>query len=275
MSTVGQVERKTQNRVVRFFQERLGYEYGGDWESRASNTNVDVGYLSSNLLARGYDEELVGKTLNELSKAASVGGARTLYEANREVYGLLRYGVKVKRGTGDQFETVWLIDWDNAEVNHFVVAEEVAIAGEHNKRPDVVLYVNGLALGVIEFKRSKVSVTEGIRQNIGNQRADFIRPFFSTAQLLFAGNDVEGLRYGVIDTPEKYWLAWKEPEDSEVGADVAEPLDAALLQMCSKERFLEIIHDFMVFDAGTKKAARHNQFFGVKAAQARIAKREG
>lgn len=275
MSTVGQVERKTQDRVAKFFRERLGYDYGGRWEDRATNSNIEVAYLQDNLLARGYDEEIVGKTINELAKAASVGGARTLYEANREVYDLLRYGVKVKRGVGDQFETVWLIDWDNTEANHFLVAEEVAIAGEHNKRPDVVLYVNGLALGVIEFKRSKVSVTEGIRQNIGNQRADFIRPFFSTAQLLFAGNDVEGLRYGVIDTPEKYWLAWKEPEDSKVGADVAEPLDAALLQMCSKERFLELIHDFMVFDAGTKKTARHNQFFGVKAAQARIANREG
>lgn len=275
MSTVGQIERKTQDRVVRFFQERLGYEYGGDWEEPASNTNIEVAYLRGNLLARGYDEEIVGKVINELSKAALVGGVRTLYEANREVYGLLRYGVKVKRGVGDQFETVWLIDWNNPEANHFVVAEELAIAGEHSKRPDVVLYVNGLALGVIEFKRSKVSVTEGIRQNIGNQRADFIRPFFSTVQLVFAGNDVEGLRYGVIETSEKYWLEWKEPEDSAVGAEVAEPLDAAFLQMCSKERFLELIHDFMVFDAGTKKTARHNQFFGVKAAQARITKREG
>lgn len=275
MSTVGQVERKTQDRVVRFFQERLGYGYGGSWEDRAANSNVEVADLRDNLLARGYDEEIVGKTINELSKAASVGGARTLYEANREVYDLLRYGVKVKRGVGDQFETVWLIDWSNPEANHFVVAEEVAIAGEHNKRPDVVLYVNGLALGLIEFKRSKVSITEGIRQNIGNQSAHFIRPFFSTVQFLFAGNDVEGLRYGVIETPEKYWLEWKEPEGSEVGADVAEPLDRAIFQMCSKERFLELIHDFMVFDAGKKKTARHNQYFGVKETQARIAKREG
>lgn len=275
MSTVGQIERKTQDRVVRFFQERLGYGYGGRWEDRAGNANIEVAYLRDNLLARGYDEEIVGKTINELSKAASVGGARTLYEANRDVYDMLRYGVKVKRGVGDQFETVWLIDWDNPEANYFVVAEEVAIAGAHNKRPDVVLYVNGLALGVIEFKRSKVSVTEGIRQNIGNQRADFIRPFFSTVQLVFAGNDVEGLLYGVIETPEKYWLAWKEPEHSTVGSDVSEPLDKAILQMCSKGRFLELIHDFMVFDAGRKKTARHNQFFGVKAAQERIAKREG
>ncbi|MEU1964152.1 type I restriction endonuclease subunit R [Micromonospora sediminicola] len=269
------MERKTQDRVVRFFQERLGYEYAGNWEDRAVNANIEVTYLRDNLLARGYDDEIIGKTINELAKAAAVGGARTLYEANREVYGLLRYGVKVKRGVGDQFETVWPIDWSKPEANHFVVAEEVSITGQHNKRPDVVLYVNGLALGVIEFKRSKVSVTEGIRQNIGNQSAHFIRPFFSTVQLVIAGNDVEGLRYGVIETPEKYWLEWKEPEDSKVGVDVAEPLDRAVLQMCSKDRLLELIHDFMVFDGGIKKAARHNQFFGVKAAQARIAKREG
>ena len=274
MSTVGQIERKTQDRVVKFFQERLGYEYGGNLEA-FENSNIDEDSLIHYLDSRGYDEEVIRKVLHDVETASSVGGVRTLYEANRDVYDLLRYGVKVKRGVGDQFETVWLIDWDNPEANHFVVAEEVSIAGAHNKRPDVVLYVNGLSLGVIEFKRSKVSVTEGIRQNIGNQSAHFIRPFFSTVQLVFAGNDVEGLRYGVIETPEKYWLEWKEPQDSTVDADVAQPLDRAIAQMCSKDRFLELIHDFMVFDSGKKKTARHNQYFGVKATQARIAKREG
>ncbi len=153
------------------------------------------------------------------------------------------------------------MDWSNPEANHFVVAEEVSIKGEHTKRPDVVIYVNGIALGVIELKRSKIGVSEGIRQNIGNQKKDFIRPFFTTVQMLFAGNDVEGLRYAVIETPEKYWLEWKEP------SDVQEPLDRGLLQMCAKERFLELIHDFIVFDAGIKKTARHNQYFGVKAAR--------
>lgn len=274
MSTVGQIERKTQDRVVKFFQERLGYEYGGNLEA-FENSNIDEDWLIQYLYSRGYDEEVVRKVLHAVETASSVGGVRTLYEANRDIYDLLRYGVKIKRGVGDQFETVWLIDWDSPEANHFVVAEEVSIAGAHNKRPDVVLYVNGLALGVIEFKRSKVSVTEGIRQTIGNQSAHFIRPFFSTVQLVFAGNDVEGLRYGVIETPEKYWLEWKEPEGSAIGVDVAEPLDRAILQMCSRARFLELIHDFMVFDAGKKKTARHNQYFGVKATQARIAKREG
>ncbi|MFM7536967.1 MAG: type I restriction endonuclease subunit R, partial [Acidimicrobiales bacterium] len=125
------------------------------------------------------------------------------------------------------------------------------------------------ALVTWELKRSKGAVSEGIRQTIGNQRPEFIRSFFTTVQLVMAGNDVEGLRYGVIDTPEKYWLAWREE------SPIEDPLDRALSQLCSKERLLELVHDFMVFDAGIKKTCRHNQYFGVKAAQARIAKREG
>jgi type I restriction enzyme R subunit len=269
MSDVGQIERKAQSRVVALFRDQLGYEYLGNWEYREGNSNVETGLLTQNLRARGYDDNLINRALGQLGKAASVGAGHDLYEANRDVYRLLRYGVKVKPGVGEQTETVWLIDWKNPDANHFVVVEEVTVAGQHTKRPDVVLYVNGLALATLELKRSKVAVSEGIRQTIGNQKPEFIRSFFSTVQFVFAGNDVEGLRYGVIDTPEKYWLEWKEP------SDVADPLDRALLQMCSKPRLLELIHNFVVFDAGVKKGPRHNQYFGVKAAQDRIAKREG
>ncbi|MBU8840639.1 type I restriction endonuclease subunit R [Mycolicibacterium goodii] len=269
MSDVGQIERKAQERVVGLFRDRLGYDYLGNWEYREGNSNIETELLVQNLKARGYDDNLITRTLDQLGKAASVGAGHDLYEANRDVYQLLRYGVKVKPGVGEQTETVWLIDWAHPGANHFVVVEEVTVLGQHTKRPDVALYVNGIALATIELKRSKVSVTEGIRQTIGNQKAEFIRPFFSTVQFVFAGNDVEGLRYGVIDTPEKYWLEWKEP------SEVADPLDRALLQLCDKTRFLELIHDFIVFDAGVKKGPRHNQYFGIKAAQDRIAKREG
>ena len=88
-------------------------------------------------------------------------------------------------------------------------------------------------------------------------------------QFVMAGNDTQGLRYGTIETPEKYYLTWKEPGDME------NPLHRSLDQLCEKNRFLEIIHDFIVFDAGIKKLCRHNQFFGVKAAQDFIRRREG
>jgi len=100
------------------------------------------------------------------------------------------------------------------EKNHFAIAEEVTVPGidakAHTKRPDVVLYVNGIALGVLELKRSTISVAEGIRQNLDNQKKVFVEHFFSTMQLVLAGNDTEGLCNGSIQTPEKYYLRWKE-----------------------------------------------------------------
>ncbi len=269
MSDVGQIERKAQDRVVELFRDDLGYEYLGNWEYREGNSHVEIELLTQNLRARGYDDVLISKAIDKLKSDASLGGDRDLYQANHDVYGLLRYGVKVKRGVGEKTETVWLIDWQQPEANHFAVAEEVTVVGAHTKRPDVVIYVNGMAFVTLELKRSKVALSEGIRQTIGNQKPEFIRSFFTTVQLVMAGNDVEGLRYAVIDTPEKYWLEWREP------SEVAEPLDRGLVQLCSKGRLLELVHDFMVFDAGVKKTARHNQYFGVKAAQARVAKREG
>ena len=271
MDTVGQQEYLTQRRVIAFFQSVLGYEGLGDWKNRPNNRNIETEILADWLESRGHGDQIIERALFEVSKAAAVGGSRTLYGANHEVYGLLRYGVKIQPEAGEHHQTVRLIDWENPTNNHFGIAEEVTVVGENTKRPDIVLYVNGIALGVLELKRSTVSVSEGIRQNLGNQQTEFIRPFFSTVQLIMAGNESEGLRYGVIETPEKHWLHWKELHDNEDD----NPLLRELRQLCNKERMLELLHDFIVFDAGTKKICRHNQYFGVKAAQARVRKREG
>ncbi|UUM71588.1 HsdR family type I site-specific deoxyribonuclease [Aeromonas hydrophila] len=271
MTTVGQRERATQQRVVRFFIEELGYCYLGDWHTRFNNRNVEPALLTSWLAGRCVDEALIPRVLRQLERAASLGEGRQLYDANKEVYRLLRYGVKEKIGAGEQHQTVWLVDWANPEANDFAIAEEVTVAGENTKRPDLVLYVNGIALGVIELKRSTVSIGEGIRQNLDNQQQDFIRNFFTTQQLLMAGNDSQGLRYGTIETPEKYYLEWKEAGSLQDG----NPLDRHLAQLCEKGRFLELIHNFIVFDSGVKKTCRHNQYFGITAAKRFIERHEG
>ena len=211
--------------------------------------------------------------LHELGQAVALGGSKTLYDANRDVYGLLRYGVKVKPDVGERHVTVWLIDWSKPAKNDFAIAEEVTVSGVNAKRPDIVLYVNGIALGVLELKRSTVSVSQGIRQNLDSQKKAFIQLFYTTVQLVMAGNDTEGLRYVVIDTKEKYWLRWREAEAHPAAG--GNPLLRELGQLCGKERLLELVHDFVVFDAGTKKTARHNQYFGVRAAQERVKRREG
>lgn len=274
MTSVGQRERITQNRVLKLFTTDLGYRNLGKWQDRNNNKNIEQAMLSSWLSARGVSSALMTRTLRELDKAAALGEGKQLYYANKEVYSLLRYGVKEKEGTGEQTQTVWLIDWENPEANDFAIAEEVTVDGgksSNSKRPDLVLYVNGIALGIIELKRSSVSVSEGIRQNLDNQTDHFIQHFFTTMQLVMAGNDTQGLRYGTIQTPEKHYLEWKESVDHSYD----NPLDFHLSRVCNKARFLEILHDFIVFDAGIKKTCRHNQFFGVQAAKRQIAKREG
>ena len=268
MTTVGQIERITQDRVIALFQTHLGYEYLGNLEDRENNGNIETEILHQYLLKRGYSKLLIVKAIHELTRAAT-NQSKSLYDLNKDVYSLLRYGVNVKEEVGENTRTVKLIDWDNPRENQFAIAEEVTVKGENDKRPDVVLYVNGIALGVLELKRSTVSVSEGIRQNLDNQKQTFIRPFFATIQLIMAGNDTEGIRYGVIETPEKNWLSWKEE------SDIENILDRHITQLCNKERFLELLHDFIVYDRGTKKICRHNQYFAVKASQASIRKREG
>ena len=266
---VGQLERKTQNRIVSLFRDRLGYDYLGNWEERDDNSNVEEGYLRLFLARAGHSETLIQKAISELKKTAN-HSQMSLYDLNKETYGLLRYGIKVREELGENYQTVWPIDWQNPENNHFAVAEEVTIRGNRTKRPDVVLYVNGIALGVLELKRSIVSVSEGIRQNIGNQKEEFIKTFFGTVQLVMAGNDTEGLLYGTTETTEEHYLTWKE-----AGLGNESRLDRSILQLCDKKRLLEMVHDFIVFDSGIKKTARHNQYFGVKAAREYVQRQEG
>ncbi len=272
MAQIGEKERQTQENVKAFLKDSLGYRDLGNWKDREGNSNVEEALLRQWLLKQGYSEKLVGKVFRGIDQAKTITGSKTLYYANQEFYNLLRYGVKVKQEIDEPNKTVHLIDWKRPENNDFAFAEEVTIEGVHKKRPDIGLYVNGIAMGVLELKRSTVSVTKGIHQHLDNQKSEFIEPFYATVQLLMAGNDTEGVRYGVIQTPEKYWYRWKEAYQNKEAGD--NPLLQELAQIASKRRLLELVHDFVVFDAGTKKICRHNQYFGVKAAQERVAKRE-
>ncbi|PJX25164.1 restriction endonuclease subunit R [Psychroflexus sp. S27] len=270
MNTIGKSERTSQDRIIKLFQTELGYEYLGNWQDQERTQPVEEQLLFQFLTQnQGYSKVLANKAIHTLTQAVN-NLSEGLYEANKKVYKLLRYGVSVKEEIGKPNETVWLIDWKNIENNHFAIAEEVTVHGKYQKRPDIVLYINGIAVGVIELKRSKSGVEEGIRQNLDNQKPEFIEKFFTTMQLVMAGNDSQGLRYGTIETTEKYYLQWKEIS----AKDYDYVLDKHVAQLCNKERILEFINDFVVFDKGTKKLARPNQYFGVKAAQQSVINRQ-
>lgn len=267
---IGKPERVTQKRVIELFTQQLGYRYLGDWSDRTGNHCIDEELLTSHLQRNGYSPAHIGAALYKLRAEAQVHG-RTLYAANQAVYQLLRYGVSVKVAAGEVSETVHLVNWDLPADNDFAIAEEVTLKGGHERRPDIVLYLNGIAVGVLELKSSRVGVGEGISQILSNQQPEFNDWFFSTVQLVLAGNDSEGLRYGTIETQAKYFLTWKEDEADNAGYK----LDKYLAKLCGKARLLELMHDFVLFDGGIKKLPRVHQYFGVKAAQAHVQQRRG
>ncbi|PPQ34940.1 type I restriction enzyme, R subunit [Rhodoblastus acidophilus] len=270
MSGIGQPERATQDRIIALFRDELNYRYLGDWTDRPGNSNIEDDLLTAHLTRSGYSGAQIAVALHKLKTAANNFGG-TAYSNNKDVYNLLRYGVQVKFEASKPTELVHLIDWANPAENDFAIAEEVTLKGGHERRPDLVFYINGIAVGVLELKNSRTSIGHGIRQNLSNQTPEFNAWFFSTVQFIFAGNDTEGLRYGTVGTGEKYFLQWKEDE-----ADNSRfKLDKYLLKMCTKPRLLELIHDFVLFDGGVKKLPRVHQYFGIKAAQEHVRQRQG
>lgn len=269
-SSVGQTERYTQNRVIALFRDELGYRYLGDWTDRDGNSNIEEALLSAWLAKNGYSPLQIGVAVHKL-RAEADNHSRKLYGNNQAVYALLRYGVPVKIEAGRVTETVHVVDWNEPEKNDFAIAEEVTLKGNHERRPDIVLYLNGIAIGALELKNSRVTIGDGIRQCLSNQQSEFNEWFFSTVQMIFAGNDSEGLRYGAIKTEEKYFLKWKEDETD----DTRFKLDKYLLKLCDKRRLLELVHDFVLFDGGVKKLPRAHQYFGIKAAQEYVRARKG
>ena len=264
MSTIGQPERATQNRVIALFRDELGYRYLGD-RSDQQNSNIDEPLLTDYLAKAGYAPDQISRALYLLRTEAD-NPNHSLYENNKAVYSLLRYGVPVKIEAGQVTETVKVINWAHPEKNDFAIAEEVTLRGNHERRPDLVLYVNGIAVAVIELKNSHVSIGDGIRQLLSNQQQEFNEWFFTTVQIVFAGNDSEGLRYGSIKTEDKYFLKWKEDEAD----NTRFKLDKYLLKMCRKDRLIELMHDFVLFDGGVKKLPRVHQYSAVKASQQRV-----
>jgi len=298
-------ERRVQEELIELMRQELGYRYMGRLDgdihepnhrdvtlkketavkaAKIINRNVRPAELSDFLRKQGWSIRQCDQAYYTLQNAAACHSWKDLYDANEKVWNLITSTTSVRPEPGEIKRTVSFIDWHNPDNNDFAVAEEVTVLREGSKdetrRPDLVVYVNGIALVVIELKRAAVSVAEGIRQNYRNQQDGEIPGFFSTVQLVMAGNPSEGVRYGTIKTPEKYFVKWKEPVgDAENEKEYASPFTAerfpnelyrSILQMLDKKRLLDIIKNCIIFDGGVKKVARPNQFFALQAAKPRI-----
>lgn len=282
-------ERAVQNRVIKLLCDKNGYEYIGNLKD-VENGNIREDILRTFLMER---QELTSaqatEAIRKLKEAALCANKDALYNSNKAVYNTLRYPVTVSQGAGLPNKQVWLIDWKDSYNNFFHIAEEVTVRkqtlSEEHRRPDVVVYINGIAVAVVELKKATVSVEDGINQNWRNQQDGQIPQFFSTAQLLMAGSESQGVYYGTTLTPPKFYLHWKEPAGDGYPYDTDKlpvsssiygqkeypnELDRSLMQMLEPDRLLEFIHDCVVFDGGIKKVVRPNQYFAIVAAKTRI-----
>ena len=273
-------ERETQDSAVHLLHSVLGYRYLGNLEEQ-ENSNIRVEDLRRFLIEKqACTAQMADEAIVTLRDAAHCTQASELYDKGLVVYQLLRQGLSVSQGHGKVNRHIHFIDWEHVERNEFAVGEEVTVRRVtedlRHRRPDMVVYVNGIALVVLELKRMSIPVSDAIRQNRRNQEDGEICHFFTTVQLLMAGNESQGLMYGVTKTPEKFWLKWKEPTgdpcpDSRFTVrEFPNEMFRSMLQMLEPCRLLEFLHDCIIYDGGIKKAARPNQYFALKAAKKRV-----
>lgn len=278
-------ERDTQNRAIDTILSTLPkYRYLGNLAD-VENSNIREEDLTEFLKRNeNFDDRQLAEALRLIKTAAACSNYQNLYDKGLASYKLIRNGENISQGYGKPNRPFHYIDWAHPENNDFAIAEEVTVRrvveDVKHRRPDIVIYVNGIALVVLELKKMSVSVADAIRQNRRNQEDGEICHFFTTVQLLLAGNESEGIKYAVTKSPEQYWLKWKEPtgepcEPSQFKQkDFPNEMFRSLLQMLEPHRLLELIHDCIIYDGGIKKVARPNQYFALVAAKKRIEAKE-
>lgn len=166
------------------------------------------------------------------------------------------------------------IDWENIENNVFHVTDEYQVESvdkQHNVRPDIVLFVNGIPFAVIECKKSDVPVDQGIEQTIRNQKNEYIPHLYKYAQIVLSTNK-NNVKYATTNTPKKFWSVWKEQDfdfldgavENFITGRMATVQDKNIISLFTKERLLELTKYFVLFDANVKKICRYQQYFAIK-----------
>lgn len=274
--------------------QKLGYKYISEEENKNLRNNILTDVIFKDILAKKLNEinsyeykgekykfsaSTIGQAIKDLNEDLVTG----LISTNEKIYDLLTLGKSYQEnmvdGTKRSFDIKY-IDFENPENNDFYVTEEFSVLrmnGKDYARPDIVLFVNGIPLAVIECKDASVPIIQAISQNIRNQKPEYIPQLFKFIQIVMAANKNE-TKYATCGTPDKFWSTWNEQyvekqnellNKTVIGRQVTKQ-DRDIISLFEKERFLELIKDFIIFEAGKKKICRYQQYFAVKAMLERI-----
>ena len=215
----------------------------------------------------------IERAMEDLDEPLTDGLVRT----SEKIYDALLLGKSYPETVGDgkmlSFNLKY-IDWDNPQNNVFHVTKEFTVDSrdrQHNARPDILLFINGIPFAVIECKAPHIPVEEAVGQMIRNQQAAYIPQLFKFAQLVVATNK-NAVKYATAGTPKKFWSVWKEQDadwlQARLSALVPDRMpteqDRNTVSLFSRERVFELIRYFILFDANVKKVCRYQQFFAVR-----------
>ncbi len=287
-------EMSTSQRPAIEVLQKLGYKYISEEENKNLRNNILTDVIFKDILAKKLNEinsyeykgekykfsaSTIGQAIKDLNEDLVTG----LISTNEKIYDLLTLGKSYQEnmvdGTKRSFDIKY-IDFEHPENNDFYVTEEFSVLrmnGKDYARPDIVLFVNGIPLAVIECKDASVPIIQAISQNIRNQKPEYIPQLFKFIQIVMAANKNE-TKYATCGTPDKFWSTWNEQyveKQNEllnkivIGRQVTKQ-DRDIISLFEKERFLELIKDFIIFEAGKKKICRYQQYFAVKAMLERI-----
>jgi len=226
---------------------------------------------------KGKKQKFSNKNIEQAIKDIDESMTHGLVKTNEKIYDYLMLGRSYSEnlfdGTKRSF-SIKLIDWENPKNNVFHVVEEFSVERENAKdhaRPDIVLFVNGIPLAVIECKKSSISIKQGISQMIRNQGRDYIPQLFKFVQIVMATNKNE-TKYATTSTPAKFWSIWKEQDEKWHQNILSEVVknrkitvqDENIVSLFHPERLLDITKYFVIYDKDMKKIARYQQFFAVR-----------
>ncbi|WP_040462057.1 type I restriction endonuclease subunit R [Haloplasma contractile] len=201
-----------------------------------------------------------------------------LVKTNEKIYDALllgrSYPEKLPDGNGTRSFSLKYVDWEHPENNEFHMMEEFIVErmdGKGTIRPDIVLFVNGIPFGVIECKKSSITVNQGISQMIRNQKENYIPQLFKYVQVVMATNKNEA-KYATSGTPKKFWSVWKEEESDWYTTQLSKFVtdrtptnqDQNIISLFHPKRLIELTQYFTLYDKNIKKIARYQQYFAIK-----------
>ncbi len=272
--------------AIKIFGELWGAEnfanaYSGETDAEFGRENpgevVLMSYLKIALvkLNPNVSTEALNLAIDEIIKDRS---AMSMVNANHEVWQLIRDGVKVETENENgerQTETVKIIDFDNPKENHFMLVSQLWITGElHTRRPDLIGFVNGLPLVLVELKASHKNLRNAYSQNIRDYK-DTIPQLFWYNAFIIISNGIES-KVGTLTGAYEHFNEWKKIADEKEVGKVS--LETVIKGTCEPSRLLDIIENFILFDDSrgerAKAIARYFQFFGVNRAFEEVKNRD-